>query len=104
MLYYRRKILLALLELFGGQLSAKQIQKYLFLFCKQQTTKAFYFVPYYYGCFSFQAQQDIYTLSTYGYLTNQSTESGDIVTLKEQNKHYISNLDIFDQHILYNIK
>lgn len=104
MLYYRRKILLALLELLGGQLTAKQIQKYLFLFCKQQTTKAFHFVPYYYGCFSFQAQQDIYTLSIYGYLTNQSRESGDIVTLKEQNNRYISNLNIFDQHILYTIK
>lgn len=36
MLYYRRKILLALLELFDGQLTAKSLQKYLFLFTRKQ--------------------------------------------------------------------
>lgn len=36
MLYYRRKILLALIEAFGGHLTAKQLQKYLFLFTRKQ--------------------------------------------------------------------
>ena len=36
MLYYRRKILLALLETFGGKLTAKSLQKYLFLFTRKQ--------------------------------------------------------------------
>ncbi|HBN05224.1 MAG TPA: hypothetical protein DD434_05475, partial [Bacteroidales bacterium] len=66
-MYYRRKILLALLSLFGGKLTAKQLQKYLFLFTRLQDTKSFDFVPYHYGCFSFQANQDIATLTTYGY-------------------------------------
>jgi hypothetical protein len=66
MLYYRRKVLLALLEIFGGQLTAKSFQKYLFLFTRKQEIKVFDFVPYKYGCFSFQANQDIATLKTYG--------------------------------------
>ena len=36
MLYYRRKILLALLEMLSGHLTAIQIQKYLFLLTRLQ--------------------------------------------------------------------
>lgn len=68
-MYYRRKILLALLSVFDGQLTAKQFQKYLFLFTRKQEIKSFDFVPYRYGCFSFQANQDIATLAKYGYCT-----------------------------------
>ena len=34
-LYYRQKILLALLEVFGGQLKKTDLQKYLFLFTQE---------------------------------------------------------------------
>lgn len=68
MLYYRRKILLALLEVFEGQLTAKSLQKYLFLFTRSQSEKTFDFVPYRYGCFSFQANQDIATMAKYGFI------------------------------------
>ena len=64
---YRRKIILALLSVFDGQLTAKQFQKYLFLFTRKQETKSFDFIPYRYGCFSFQANQDVATLTNYGY-------------------------------------
>ena len=76
MLYYRRKILLAMLETFGGQLTATSFQKSLFLFTRKQENKAFDFVPYKYGCFSFQANQDIATMSKYGYLEVSETETG----------------------------
>ena len=64
---YRRKIILALLSVFDGQLTAKQFQKYLFLFTRKQETKSFDFIPYRYGCFSFQANQDVATLTKCGY-------------------------------------
>jgi uncharacterized protein (DUF488 family) len=99
MLYYRRKILLALLELFGGKLSAIQIQKYLFLFTRLQDEKSFYFVPYKYGCFSYQANQDLTTLGTYGYVITDNKE----ITLVDK-KHYISELTLFDQQYLYTIR
>ncbi len=103
MLYYRRKILLALLETFGGQLTAKSLQKYLFLFTRKQETKAFDFVPYKYGCFSFQANQDIATMGKYGYLEVSDTETGRYIVLKEH-KDYSAELNLFDRLILSSIK
>lgn len=99
MLYYRRKILLALLQIFDGQLTAKQLQKYLFLFTREQSEKSFDFIPYFYGCFSFQANQDISTLSKYGYVSFTDSK----IVLK-QNSDFISELDMFDQSYLRLIK
>lgn len=103
MLYYRRKILLALLEVFGGQLTAKRLQKYLFLLTRRQSVKSFDFVPYRYGCFSFQANQDIATLGKYGYLEIVQTENGRFISLKEPN-NYSAELDLFDRQALNAIK
>ena len=99
MLYYRRKILLALLQLFGGKLSAIQLQKYLFLFTRGQIDKAFYFVPYRYGCFSFQANQDMQTLQTYGYVKEEN--KGYILLQNEIN--YVAQLDMFDQQAVRDV-
>ncbi|MDD3405335.1 MAG: DUF488 family protein [Paludibacteraceae bacterium] len=101
MLYNRQKILLALLELFNRQLSAIQIQKYLFLFTRKQDIKAFDFVPYQYGCFSFQANQDIVTLTKNGYIT----KSENYCQLNQkQSGSYLMALDMFDQATLHDIK
>ncbi len=64
-MYYRRKILLALLDQFGGKLDKISIQKLLFLFVGQQEKKSFHFVPYRFGCYSFQANADLKTLTKY---------------------------------------
>lgn len=103
MLYYRRKILLALLEVFEGQLTAKSLQKYLFLFTRSQNEKAFDFVPYRYGCFSFQANQDIATMAKYGYLEVKEESNGRFIELKQQG-NYLSMLDMFDRQALLDIK
>lgn len=98
MLYYRRKILLALLEMFGGRLSAIQLQKYLFLFTRNQMSKAFSFVPYKYGCFSFQANQDMTTLGTYGYV--EECDNGYVL---KNHENYFAQLDMFDQQLMRNV-
>jgi uncharacterized protein (DUF488 family) len=103
MLYYRRKILLALLETFGGQLTAKSLQKYLFLFTRKQDIKAFDFVPYKYGCFSFQANQDIATMGKYGYVEIIETAAGRYIKLKNADK-YSAGLNLFDRQYLSAIK
>ncbi len=64
-MYYRRKILLALLDQFGGKLDKISLQKLLFLFVRQQENKSFHFVPYKFGCYSFQANADLKTLAKY---------------------------------------
>ena len=98
-MYYRRKIILALLETCGGSLSAVNFQKLLFLFTRKQEVKTFDFVPYQYGCFSFQANQDIVTLKTYGYV------SSDKKNIKlEKNENFFSQLNLFDKQFVLEIK
>lgn len=103
MLYYRRKLLLAILEAFGGTLPAKTLQKYLFLITRGQETKTFDFVPFKYGCFSFQANQDLLTLVTLGYLTETNIDGSSGYTLKEGTSN-LSELDMFDRQKLLSIR
>lgn len=99
MLYYRRKLLLAILEVFRGKLSAIQLQKYLFLITRQQNEKSFHFVPFKYGCFSFQANQDLSTLSTYGYINITNNE----YSLNDSARGYFKELRLSDQRSIQNI-
>jgi len=94
---------LALLEAFGGRITAKSLQKYLFLFTRKQENKAYDFIPYRYGCFSFQANQDISTLEKYGYLEITETEDGRMISLKDM-KSYSTLLDLFDRQLLADTK
>lgn len=57
-MFTRQKILLAILEQFGGELSRKLLQKILFLYCEQSNSNIYDFVPHKYGCYSFQAAAD----------------------------------------------
>lgn len=67
-MFYRRKIILALLELFEGKLEKVRLQKLLFLFSKRQAEPEYEFIPYKYGCFSFSAQADLVTMVNKGLL------------------------------------
>ncbi len=53
------------MEAFGGELEKLQLQKLLMLFTTYQQEKSFYFVPYKFGCFSFQANADLSTMKKY---------------------------------------
>ncbi len=64
-MYYRRKILLSLLQAFGGELETIKLQKLLFLFTKTQESPAYNFVPYKFGCVSFLSYADKRTLEKY---------------------------------------
>lgn len=74
-MYYRRKIIIELLNKFEGNLSRIRFFKLLFLFCEEQDKPSFCFIPYQYGCYSFQAEQDLSVLKKLGYLyDNNSVE------------------------------
>jgi len=98
MLYYRQKILLALIEKFGGFLNKTDLQKYLLLFAQKQTAKSFDFVPYRYGCYSFQATKDLEYLQENDYLTKSSSW-----TLKNNAKHYADLLNNDDRKLLFDL-
>ena len=77
-MFYRRKILLALLEAFDGSLKRTDCQKLLFLFCQRRGKNYYDFFPYKYGSFSFVLHQDKNRLTDLGILVEQ-----DIFQLKE---------------------
>jgi len=68
--FYRQRILMAMLEAFDGRLSKLDLQKLLFLFMQKhfQKKQPYEFIPYHYGCYSFQANSDVKTLINYGFL------------------------------------
>lgn len=66
--YQRQRFLLVLLELAGGRLSKMDLQKLLFLSQQGATCPYYDFVPYRYGCYSFQAQADLELLASRGWL------------------------------------
>lgn len=71
-MFYRRKILLALTEVFGGKLKRTELQKLLFLYCQETQNSHYDFFPYKYGSFSFLVRQDKYVLTKLGFLGNQN--------------------------------
>ena len=83
-----------LLDRFDGNLTAKRFQKLLFLMTRSQEKKAFDFVPYKYGGYSFQASQDLHTMAGQGFLqifdrpagseihlTNMPNEAGGLILM-----------------------
>ncbi len=98
-MFYRRKLILALLELFDGKLEKIQIQKLLFLFTQSQDKPEYDFVPYRFGCYSFSVAADLATMVKKSQLREEEKyfEKTDIA-------RYFSQLRPKDQSTLRNIK
>lgn len=81
-MYYRRKIILALLEQFNGELEKIRLQKLLFLFCQKQVKADYDFIPYKYGCYSYSAKADLTTMVSKGFLadTNKTFQKTDKIS------------------------
>ncbi len=95
-MYYRRKILLSLIQVFDGELEKIQLQKLLFLYTRfQKERKTYDFVPYKFGCFSFQANSDLSTLKKYGIVSETN-----ISWKKEDKMNYLSELTKEDKKII----
>lgn len=98
-MYYRRKILLALLKEFGGKASKLDLQKLLFIFTQQQINAVYNFVPYKFGCYSFHAASDLSTLNKYK-LISETEKHYQLKT----NDNFYYQLTIEDQKILNTLK
>lgn len=61
-MFYRRKVILALIQSFGGNLSKNQLKKLLLLYTQKQEKPDYHFAPYKNGCYFFQAAADISTM------------------------------------------
>ena len=65
----KHKIILAVIGKLGPQLTNTELMNYLFLYTRKQISPSFYFVPYKYGCFSFEAYHEISLLLKNGFIS-----------------------------------
>ena len=98
-MYYRRKVILALLESFNGELGKISFQKLLFLFTRYQEKPAFDFVPYKQGCFSFQSYADLRTMMKYNMVAEEKEK-----WMKIDKTNYTSTLTVKDKQTLLYVK
>lgn len=101
MLYQREKIILALLEQLGEAVSSIKLQKLLFLLCDRLDNRPYDFIPYKYGCYSFQISQDLRHLESSNLIKV-------FVTGKEKkcclNFHAVGNPPLIDEYSLSLVK
>lgn len=62
-MFYRRKVILALIELLGGEIEKIRFQKLLFLYSMRKQKPEYDFVPYKYGCYSYSANADMQAMA-----------------------------------------
>ena len=98
-MFYRRKIILSLLQAFGGQLDRISLQKLLFLFTDRQEKTDYDFIPYRYGCYSFSANADMTAMVTRGFLTEDEKHF-----TKKDPTDYIKQLKPADLVLLREVK
>src|SRR5258707_265628 len=99
-MYYRRKVILALLQTFDGTLGKTKFQKLLLLYAKMQEKADYQFVPYKFGCFSFQAMADVSTMQKYNQVIvsnagiTKSDPSDYILLLKDKDRSALRQLNL----------
>lgn len=75
MLFDRQKLLLAIVNAFGGEIGNMDFQKLLLLYCNEfEELPAYEFIPYKYGAFSFTSYADKRKLIEKGLLVDEDRE------------------------------
>jgi uncharacterized protein (DUF488 family) len=97
-MFYRRKLILAILEVFGGKLPKINLQKLLFIVAKRQTKPAYDFVPYKFGCFSYSANADLKAMIKHGYVTED-----EVSFIKKDKQSYLTSLNDSDRRLVNQI-
>ncbi len=98
-MFYRRKIILALVQIFDGQLEKTRLQKLLFLFAQRKAKPEYEFVPYRYGCFSYSASADLTAMVTKGIISDEKAGFK-----KLDDVDYIKQLKTADSQLLRTVK
>lgn len=98
-MFYRRKIILALIQSFEGTIEKITLQKLLFLFTLRQDKPDYDFVPFHYGCFSFSANADLTAMVKHGLLTEDKNSFS-----RTDKTNHVSALNEKDKRILVEVK
>ena len=100
-MYYRRKLLLSILQKAKNKKIEKiSLQKVLFLISQKQSKPCFDFVPYKYGCFSFQSNKDLEVLSRHYNLVDNCEKEWKLNSNKE---NYFDHLKGQDQESINSV-
>lgn len=97
-MFYRRKILLALIQLFHGRLEKISLQKFLFLSVQKQIKPEFDFIPYKYGCYSYSASADLAAMVRNGQLTDDISHF-----IKKDKGDYLNQLRESDRDLVIEV-
>lgn len=97
-MFYRRKIILSLIELLGGEVEKLRFQKLLFLYAMKKQKPEYDFVPYKFGCYSYSAKADMNTMVKKGYLSETENKYG-----KSDAVNYFQKLKIEDAKLLQEV-
>lgn len=106
-MFYRRKIILALLQLFDGQLDKIRLQKLLFLFANKQAKAEYDFIPYKFGCYSYSANADMTAMVKRGFLNEDEKHFflKDLdVKIGADNTDYLKQLKPADLKLILEVK
>ncbi len=98
-MFYRRKVILSLLQLFDGQLDKIRLQKLLFLFANKQAKAEYDFIPYKFGCYSYSANADMTAMVTRGFLNEDEK-----IFEKKDKTDYLKQLKPADLKLLQEVK
>ncbi|MBS1753566.1 MAG: DUF488 family protein [Ferruginibacter sp.] len=98
-MFYRRKIILGLLQAFGNKLPQIKLYKLLLVVTKQQQKPEYDFVPYQYGCYSFSLHADLEAMYKQGLLKEDEKKT----IYKLDNKSYFSLLTENDKKIILSV-
>jgi uncharacterized protein (DUF488 family) len=98
-MFYRRKVILSLLQLFEGKLEKIRLQKLLFLITQHQTKPEYDFIPYKYGCYSYSANADLTAMANKGLLIETETAFE-----KSDSVDYIKALKAEDSKLVHQVK
>lgn len=98
-MFYRRKVILALLQIFEGTIDKISLQKLLYLFTKYQTKPEYDFIPYKYGCYSYSANADLTAMVKKGMLSETTSH----FTINETT-NYFNTLKADDKKLMLYVK
>lgn len=98
-MFYRRKVILALLQVFDDELDKIRLQKLLFLFTQRQIKAAYDFIPYKFGCYSYSANADMTAMTSKGILLDTPSHFK-----KADKTEYLNQLKPEDRKLLHEVK
>ena len=94
-MFYRRKVILGLIEVLGGEVEKMRFQKLLFLYAQRKSQPEYDFVPYKFGCYSYSAKADMNTMVNKGILTESENRYE-----KKDSRLYCQQLKESDRNLL----